>query len=208
MRAGLLMARARDSGRALRQAGPVERLSGSARRPGSSAPHASADHRIAGDQRRHDRVDRRQVRDSSRARSTRTRPSGSRLIMRRKPVLSSSGTIGASASSAMRSHVARPLLDAAELAAIADRAAHLLGELGHDLLVHRAERVEDARSTSATRSSSGTVAPAPSAPRAPRRSAASISAPDAAGGRADDFAAVDGRNADDVGHDVSSNQVA
>ncbi len=39
-----------------------------------------------------------------------------------------------------RGHVGRPLLDAADLAAIAHRPAHLPGKLRHDLPVHRLQR--------------------------------------------------------------------
>ena len=72
----------------------------------------------------------------------------------------------------MRDHVARALLDAAELAAIAHRAAHLLGDLGHDLLVHGEQRVEEARRPSRARSASGRARHAVCASRAaatPRR---------------------------------------
>ena len=45
----------------------------------------------------------------------------------------------------MRDHAARAFLDAAELAAVAHRPPHLLRELGHRLLVHGKNRLEEAQ---------------------------------------------------------------
>ena len=96
---------------------------------------------------------------------TSTRPTGSRLIMRRKPGFSSSAGIGCRLFSAMRDHVARALLDPAELAAIAHRAAHLLGDLGHHLLVHGEQRIEEGGDLRGALGDAACCA-TPSAPRA------------------------------------------
>ena len=90
--------------------------------------------------------------------------------MRRKPACSSSGEHRREARSAMRDHVAHPFLEAAELAAIAHRAPHLLRELGHDLLVHgeQAPRGSAAPPRCAPQAARRATPPAPSVPPRPR----------------------------------------
>ena len=121
------------------------------------------DHRVAGQQRRDDRVDRGEVRivpgrdhhhDAERLARDEAGEAGlvGELLERRERRLGD------------RDHVARALLDAALLAAEADRPAHLPGELGHDLVVHlrAAHRPSCRRAPRARR-------PSPRATRAARR---------------------------------------
>ena len=72
-----------------------------------------------------------------------TTPTGSRLIIRRKPAFSFSAGNGAQTLVGNAHHVAGAFFHAPELAAVAHRTAHLLGDLGHDLLIHRQERVQE-----------------------------------------------------------------
>ena len=94
-------------------------------------------------------------------------------------------------------HVAHALLEAAELAAIAHGAPHLLGELGHHLLVHREHRLEEFEDEGATLLH-GEPAPLPLGRAGGRQGGVDLGL--GGGAPAHQLLAVDGGDADDVGH--------
>src|ERR1700748_1859658 len=98
--------------------------------------------------------------------------------------------------------MARPLLDASELTAITDGAAHLQGKLGDDILVHRAQGLDAAHHH---RDAFIERYRRPAALRLARKAKRRLDLGARRGLAPRHFAAVDGRYANDVGHDGSSN---
>ena len=179
---------------ALRQAGPVHRhleaLAGQHR-----LRRVLEQHRIAGHQRRHDGVDGGEIgivpgRDDEHEadRLALDHAAEARLLV-----------VGWDRLQALlrnRDHVARPLLDPAELAAVAHRAAHLLGDLGHHLLVHGEQRIEEGGDL---RSALGNRGVTPCLLRLARGLDRRIDGGLGHDRTADELASVDGGNADDIG---------
>ena len=95
-------------------------------------------------------------------------------------------------------HVAHALLEAAEFAAIAYRSAHLLGEFGHDFLVHRQHGVEELQDIGAAFLDGE---PAPFLLGLAGRGQRRVDLGGTGGRATHQLLAVDGRDTDDVGHD-------